>query len=229
MMARIIESSIQEVKTSKELAEAINICVCDDIIQLNQTKVIKNVTIDSDIGQNTVFTIGSEDFDKISIMIQSPNGHKYDSTSNEMTQNQALKRFQLKLSAAEPGVWSICVTKHSNQNIWTNLSVKSQPLNPKAIQMRVTLKDADNNSPPIIATEIRKGNDCVVGADVSATVDKPDGTQSELKLLNFRNIYCNYFTDYCGCGRYNVTVLAQNKSFNCQLKSLTSKTSGESQ
>ena len=93
--------------------------------------------------------------------------------------------------------------------------------------MRVTLKDADNNYPPIIIAEIRKGTDVVIGADVTATVDKPDGTQSQLKLNNYNNVFCNYFTDYCGGGRYNVSVLAQNKGSNCRLISVISGTAGK--
>ena len=127
MMARMIEAAIQEVKTSKESAESVIISVCDDILHFNQTMVIKNVTIDSDIGRNTVFTIGSEDFDKISVSIQSPNGHKYDSSSSELIRNQALKRYQLKPKKEETGVWYITLTKHSNQTINANISVKSQP------------------------------------------------------------------------------------------------------
>ena len=92
--------------------------------------------------------------------------------------------------------------------------------------MRVSLIDADSNSPPIIVSEMRKGNEVIIGAEVVATIERPDGTQTQLKLNNYDNIYCNYFTDYCGAGRYNVTVLAQNKAFNCKLKSLSSKTIG---
>ena len=225
-MARVIEATIQEVKTGKELAEVVNISVCDDIVSIKQQSITKTVTIDADIGRNTVFTIGSEDFDKISLSIESPNGHRYDSSSREMTKNQALKRFQLKLTAAEPGVWSINLNKHSNQSIEANVSVKSQPLKSNAIQMRVSLIAADSNSPPIIVSELRKGKEVIIGAEVMATIDRPDGSQRQLKLNNYDNIYCNYFTDYCGAGRYNVTVLAQNKAFNCKLKALSSNTVG---
>jgi hypothetical protein len=105
--------------------------------------------------------------------------------------------------------------------------VTSQPFNPNAIQMRVTLKDADNSSqmPPIIIAEIRKGNSAVIGAQVMATIDKPNGTQTQIKLENHNNIYCNYFTDYCGSGRYNVCVLAKSEANVCQLKSLNNKSS----
>ena len=227
MTVRVIEASVQEFKECKELAEVHRICVCDHIIRLTEIRVIKNVTIDSDIGRNTVFTIGSEDFGKISVCIYSPNGHKYDSTSTEFNKNENLKRIQFKPKVTEPGVWSISLIKHSKQTICVSVSVKTQPFNPNPIQMRVSFKEADSNSPPIIITEIRKGSEAVIGAEVTATVDKPDGTQNKLKLINYNNIYCNFFTDYCGGGRYNVTVLAQNKGSNCQLMSLSSRTIGK--
>ena len=86
--------------------------------------------------------------------------------------------------------------------------------------MRVSLIDANSYSPPIIVWQLLKGNKVIIDAEVVATVDKPNGTQSQLKLNNYDNIYCNYFTDYCGADRYNLTVFAQNYEFNCKLKSL---------
>jgi hypothetical protein len=59
--------------------------------------------------------------------------------------------------------------------------------------------------PPIIFVQIPKGSDAVIGAEVTATIDKPNGTQTNVKFNNL-NIYCNYFTDYCGSGRYNVSL-----------------------
>ncbi len=225
MAARVIESAIQEVKTCTEMSEAFTISICNEIVIIGHQSVNKTVIIDPDIGRNTVFTIGSEDIDKFSLSITSPNGHKYDSTSNELIKNQSLKRYQLKPKKTESGIWTIGFVRHSKQTLFTTVSVTSQPLNPNAIQMRVILKDADNSSqmPPIIIAEIRKGNNAVIGAQVIATIDKPNGTQTQIKLENHNNIYCNYFTDYCGSGRYNVCVLAKSVPNVCQLKSLNNK------
>jgi len=219
MAIRVIESALTETKVNKELNESLTISVCNDLIAVNQfvdTKVI----IDSDIGRNTNFTIGSEDIDKFSVSIISPNGQIYDSNSKEFTKNMSYKRYQLSLRNAECGVWSLRFVKHSNESLSATLSVTSQPLNPNAIQMRVWLKDADIDSktPPLIFAEIRKGNEAVIGAEVIATIDKPDGSQTNVKLNNYNNIYYNYFTDYCGSGRYNVSVLANNTENNCQLR-----------
>jgi len=221
MAARVIEATIQEVKTCKELGEALTLTVCNDLIAINQQSVNKYVIIDPDIGRNTIFTVGSEDIDKLSLSVTSPNGHKYDSTSSELIRNQSLKRYQLKLNrSAESGVWSVNFIRHSNKAISATISVTSQPLNPNAIQMRVMLKDADINSqmPPLIFAQISKGNNAVIGAEVMATIDKPDGTQSKIRLNNYNNAYINYFTDYSGSGRYNVSVLARSLENNCQLK-----------
>jgi hypothetical protein len=221
MAIRVFESAFQEVKTSKEMSEAITICVCNELIAINYQSIAFKVIIDSDIGRNTNFIIGSEDIDKFSVTITSPNGQKYDSTSSEFSRNLSLKRYQLKPKNTEPGVWLISFVRHSNQTLSATVSVTSQPINPNAIQMRVMLKDADINSqtPPVIIAEIRKGSDAVIGAEVMATVDKPDGTQTNVKLNNYNNIYINYFTDYCGSGRYNVSVLAKNETNNCRLNS----------
>jgi len=225
MAARVIEATIQEVKTCTELSEAFTLTVCNDLISIGQQSVVKKVIIDSDIGRNTNFTVGSEDIDWFSLSITSPNGQKYDSTSSELVKNQSLKRYQLRLRSAESGFWSINFIKHSNKAISATVSVTSQPLNPNAIQMRVCLKDADINSqtPPIIFAELLKGNNAVIGAEVMATIDKSNGTQTRIKLNNFNNVYINYFTDYSGSGRYNVSVLAEG--YNCQLKPIRGGTS----
>jgi len=217
MAVRVIESALQEVKICKELSESITIEVCKDLIVISQQIVDKKVILDSDIGRNTNFTIGSEDFDKFSVSLISPKGQKYDSNSNEFTKNLSLKRYQFKLKSAETGVWTIKFERHSNQTISATISVTSQPIDPNPIQMRVWLKDADINTqtPPLIFAQIHKGTDAVVGAEVMATIDKPNGTQTNVKLNNLNEIYCNYFTDYCGSGRYNVSVLANGKSNIC--------------
>jgi hypothetical protein len=91
--------------------------------------------------------------------------------------------------------------------------------------MRVWLKDADINTgmPPIIFAQIRKGSDAVIGAEVTATIDKPNGTQTQIKLENHNNIYCNYFTDYCGSGRYNVSVSCNNETKKSHTRSFQNK------
>jgi hypothetical protein len=218
MAVRVIESAFQEVKISKELSESMTIEVSKDLIAIIEQTVNKTIIIDSDIGRNTNFTIGSEDFDKFSVSLTSPKGQKYDSTSSEYVNNQSLKRYQFKLKSAEPRIWTISFVKHSNVNICATISVTSQPLNSNATQMRVWLKDADINTgmPPIIFAEIRKGSDAVIGAEVTATIDKPNGTQTNVKLNNLNDIYCNYFTDYCGSGRYNVSVSAKSELNICQ-------------
>ncbi len=188
--------------------------------------VNKNVFINSDIGRNTKFIIVSEDFDKFSVSMTSPKGQKYDSTSREYVKNRSLKRYQFKLKSADPGIWTISFVKHSNVTICATISVRSQPLNSNAIQMRVWLKDADNKTvmPPIIFAEIRKGSDVVVGATVIATIYKPNGDSTQVKLENHNNIYCNYFADYCGSGRYNVSVWSRNFG-DCSLITSHSKQS----
>ena len=127
MMARVIESTSQEVSTRGEKAEVFYISICNHIVVIKHRSLTKSVTIDPDIGCNTVFTIGSQDFNNISLSIESPNGYKYDSSSPELTSNAGLKQYQLKLSTAEPCVWSINLNNHSKQTIEANITVKSRP------------------------------------------------------------------------------------------------------
>jgi hypothetical protein len=218
MAIRVIESAFIEAKANKELNETLTIGVCNELITIKRF-VEKQVIIDSDIGRNTNFTISSENIDQFTVSITSPNRQLYDSSSDEFTKNQSYKRYQLRVKNAESGVWTIAFKKHTNDILSANISVTSQPLNPNAIQMKVWTKDADINTgmPPLIFALLRKGNETVIGADVIATIDKPNGTQTDIKLNNYNNVYCNYFTDYSGPGRYNVSVLAKNSDNNCQL------------
>ena len=219
MIARVIQATIQEISVGKEMAEIIFVSVCDDIIELNQSITTKTVVIDPDIGRNTTFFIGSESYERITVVIRSPNGSRYDISSPEMSKNSTLKRYEFKVSKAEAGVWTITLTRSGSQNFSANISVKSQALGGSAVELRTTLIDADSTTPPIIVAKLNRGNDFVIGAQVSATIDRPDGTQSQLLLKNYDNIYANYFTDYCGVGRYNVSVRADGSS-QCRLTSI---------
>ncbi len=210
MAARVIENAIEEVKSSKEINEVYSVIVYNEIVVLNEISITKNILIDSCIGLNTVFTISSENIDKFSVSIKSPSGKMFNVSSDGLVRDETLKLLKLKLRNSESGIWKIYFLKHSNQILQAGLSVTSQAINPNFARMRVWFKDENiaTKMPPLIFTELRKGNTAVIGADVMAIIDKPDGTQASLKLDNYHDIYCNYFTDYCGPGRYNFSVSA---------------------
>ncbi|CAG2116982.1 unnamed protein product, partial [Medioppia subpectinata] len=83
-------------------------------------------------------------------------------------------------------------------------------------ELQVFLRPSKDTCPPIIACRLCKGDDPIVGAIVTATVDRPGGTQTDHQLNLFHNegYYYTFYTDYSGAGRYNVCVRAVNDGNN---------------
>ncbi|CAG2164507.1 unnamed protein product [Oppiella nova] len=220
MMARIMEAAMQEVITSKEMAEVVTISVVNEILTINDSTDTRDipVPIDPDIGRNTQIQVRSEDIKSIELDITSPSGTIFSTTGGQVSKRLELKQCQLYMDESEPGVWSIRVSKQCEPAVKIHVIVESEATGAHAIEMKVFLIAPDADCPPTIACKLCKANDPIVGAMVTATVDRPNGSQTDLSLNNYNNegYYYGYYTDYSGTGRYNVSVLATNDGYNTE-------------
>ncbi|CAG2163317.1 unnamed protein product [Oppiella nova] len=213
MIARIMEAAMQEVITSKEMAEVVTISVVNEILTIDDStdSAEIQVPIDPDIGRNTQIQVRSEDIKFIDIDITSPSGTTYSTNGGQVLKRLELKQCQQYMDETEPGVWLIKLNKHCGQAVRAHVKVESEATGVNAIQMNVQLRAPEADCPPIIVCTLSKANEPVVGAVVTATVDRPNETQTELPLNNYyEGFYYGYYTDYSGTGRYNVSVLATN-------------------
>ncbi|CAG2163496.1 unnamed protein product [Oppiella nova] len=224
MMARVISAAMEEVNMSTEMAEVVIVSVYNDIVVLDDsrdTQVI-NIPIDSDIGRNTSLQVNSQDIDLLEISVISPSGRIFDTTSGQFPKDFALKRAKLLIDTCEPGQWRVQLSKQgkAHKTIRAQVVIQSEPKTNAVIELNVCLRAPDVDCPPLIVCRLHKSDEPVVGALLTATVDKPSGTPTELALNRYHTsgYYYNYFTDYCGSGRYNVSVLATSNGRTTKYK-----------
>ncbi|CAG2100943.1 unnamed protein product [Medioppia subpectinata] len=216
MMARVMEAAMKEVITSKEMAEVVTHTVVNEVVVINGNTYETRVPIEADIGRNTQIHVRSEAINDIVVEITGPSGAVYSTTGGEIMKRLDLKECVLFMDSTESGLWAIKVRAKTSGTVRAHLVVESNPTGAQAIELQVFLKASEGNCPPIVASKLSKGNDPILSALVTATVDKPDGTQTNLSLSSHHNdgYYYAYFTDYSGAGRYNVSALAVDDGNN---------------
>ncbi|CAG2103760.1 unnamed protein product [Medioppia subpectinata] len=213
IIGRVMEAAMKEVITSKEMAEVVTHTVVNEVVVINGNTYETRVPIEADIGRNTQIHVRSEVIKDIDVDINGPSGAVYSTTGGgQIAKRLDLQECRLYLELTESGLWTIKLTKQSSSTIRAHLVVESNPIGANAIELRVFLRVPEINCPPIIICRLCKGNDPIVGAIVTATVDRPGGTQTDFPLNLYHNsgYYYAYFTDYSGAGRYNVSALAVN-------------------
>ncbi|CAG2103573.1 unnamed protein product [Medioppia subpectinata] len=222
MMARVMEAAMKEVVTSKEMAEVVTHTVLNEVVIIgDNTRTARNsyetrVPIEADIGRNTQIHVRSEAINDIVVEITGPSAAVYSTSGGEIMKRLDLKECVLFMDSTESGLWAIKVTAQTSDTVRAHLIVESNPTGAQSIELQVFLRAPEGNCPPIISCKLCKGNDPIVGAIVTATVDRPGGTQTDLPLNLYHNsgYYYAYFTDYSGAGRYNVSALAVNDGNN---------------
>ncbi|CAG2104007.1 unnamed protein product, partial [Medioppia subpectinata] len=224
MMSRVIETAMKEVITSKEMAEVVTHTVVNEVVVISGNTYETRVPIEADIGRNTKIQIRSEAIKNIDVNITGPSGAVYSTTGGGQIAKQLdLKECILYLELIESGLWTIKLTPQVPTAVRAHLIVESNPTRAQAIELQVFLREQEGIYPPIMVCRLCKGNDPIVSAIVTATVDRPDGTQTDFPLNMFhdRGYYYAYFTDYSGAGWYNVSVLAINNGSNTTYRGIS--------
>ncbi|CAG2101383.1 unnamed protein product [Medioppia subpectinata] len=220
MMARVMEAAMKEVITSKEMAEVVTHTVVNEIVVINGNTYETRVPIEADIGRNTQIHVRYEAINDLEVEITGPSGVVYSTTGGEIMKRLDLKECVLFMDSTQSGLCAIKVMAQTLGTVRAHLIVESNPTGAHAIGLQVFLRASEVNCPPIVSCKLCKGNDPIVGAIVTATVDRPGGTQTDLSLglYHKEGYYYAYFTDYSGAGRYNVSALAVNDGNNTTYK-----------
>ncbi|CAG2103837.1 unnamed protein product [Medioppia subpectinata] len=217
MLGQVMEAAMKEVITSKEMAEVVTHTVVNEVVVINGNTYETRVPIEADIGRNTQIQIRSEAIKDIDVDITGPSGVVYSTTGGgQIDKRLDVKECRIYFKSTESGLWTIKLTKQISSPVRAHLVLESNPTGAKAIDLQVFQRPPEINCPPIVVCRLCKGNDPIVGAIVTATVDRPGGTQTDLPLNIYHKegYYYAYFTDYSVAGRYNVSALAVNDSNN---------------
>ncbi|KGL93081.1 Epithelial chloride channel protein, partial [Charadrius vociferus] len=175
------------------------------------------VPVDKTVGKGTFFSIAwniSQPF----FFMRDPKGKEYGSLDfiiNDLTQNAA----RLSISGtAEVGDWQFCIKNIHTGTQDISVTATSRPASSSVPPVIVTAHMNRANTafnPVVVYAEVSQGFLPILGATVTATIEKDGAAAVNLELLDngagadtIKNdgIYSRYFTSLQGIGRYSVKV-----------------------
>ncbi|KAM9685251.1 calcium-activated chloride channel regulator 2-like [Trichechus inunguis] len=176
------------------------------------------VTVDSSVGNDTIFLVTWQTSGPPEIVLFDPNGRKYD--TNNFTNNLALQTARLWIpGTAMPGHWTYTLnnTHHSLQALKVTVTSRASSLAvpPATVEAYVERDNTHFPHPVMIYANVRKGFYPIVNATVTATIEPETGDPVALKLFDdgagadvIKNdgIYSRYFFSFAVSGRYNLKV-----------------------
>lgn len=233
-----LDSAFLDSVTSQADLEFQPVQIADETIKLTSPITYKKIDLDKELGKNTVFTFTSKDIKNVDVVLKSPNGQIFNSSSSEYTKDTLNKlRIEIKLSESESGSWTVIIRRSGSTGVAVSNSVISEPKDPRIqpVRVRSWLSDVQLHYPAHakVYAEVKKGYDAVVGAKVKAVIDRPLGSPVEVFLKDNGagpdvsendGIYSGFFTQFNGNGRYAVVANVINDG-DAKLK-IGSKASG---
>ncbi|XP_070559929.1 calcium-activated chloride channel regulator 1-like [Ptychodera flava] len=180
--------------------------------------------IDATIGKNTKFFFLWAT-SQISVIVRRPNGGVIDDSSPEYRLDNPRKSVYVEISGiAEPGEWFYEISGPSQS---VQVSIQSG-VRDGALPIRVSTSTSDTlvtEIPPSISiyTQVRLGYTPIIGADVTATVERPASYPPvDVKLLDngagadikkddgvYSGVFLDFVTATCPDCRYNIKVNAK--------------------
>ncbi|NXN63654.1 CLCA1 regulator, partial [Himantopus himantopus] len=178
------------------------------------------VPVDKTVGNNTFFSI-TWNISQPFFFLRDPKGKEYgslDFTIDDSIQTTA----RLTISGtAEVGDWQFCIKNIHTATQSVSVTATSRPASssvpPVSLAAHVNRANTAFN-PVVVYAEVSQGFLPVLGATVTATIEKDGAAAVILELLDngagadmIKNdgIYSRYFTSLQGTGRYSVKVNAQ--------------------
>ncbi|XP_019622123.1 PREDICTED: epithelial chloride channel protein-like [Branchiostoma belcheri] len=184
-----------------------------------------HVYVDTSVGEDTTFSVSWLDGRRPGVTLEPPVGPVitegdpiYDVTSDTIT-------IEIPGTAA-PGKWAFNITNTAPNDQDVTIIVTSNAVNdtePIKVTAQVSAVSLDYSSSQPTAlrvyASVRKGYLPVVGATVTAFIEKPDGQVEEITLLDngagadvtkSDGIYSRYFFRFTANGRYGFSVNANN-------------------
>uniref|UniRef100_F7DXL2 Chloride channel accessory 2 n=2 Tax=Ornithorhynchus anatinus TaxID=9258 RepID=F7DXL2_ORNAN len=176
------------------------------------------VTIDSDVGNNTVFVVTWQSGGPPEIEILDPNGEKYSRENFENSSASQLAYLRIP-DAAAAGHWTYMLNNTNDFSQALKMTVMSRASDP--IMSPATVKAQVNKDvtrfphPVIVYADVRKGYYPILEANVTAIIEPESGDPVSLELFDdgagadvAKNdgIYSRYFFSFAGTGRHSLKV-----------------------
>lgn len=212
-------SAVEEQYDSEERPASIMNQDTRNITGTSQTWI---VPIDPELGHNTLFFLSSASMESLNITIESPSGMVFDKTSPSVRKTK--NDFVLKLEDSETGDWKVTATSPTPDVKSITFNVKSAPRDIEIQPIRVYpwLSDVkiEFPKPEKIFVEVKKDYYAVLNLDVKALVEA-NGTKTALDLRDDGvgadlvandGIYCGFYSEYKGDGRYMVKAKVESTS-----------------
>lgn len=179
-----------------------------------------NFTIDNGMGNGTKLFIFTNSTVQLNVTVFDPTGK----VCSKCVVISEPGRVIINIPApAMEGAWKAAVQSLSGGQPMINLRVYSKAKNASQppISLHVIMNRAVVNGPleAKIFAEIVKGGNAVVGANVTAVVERPEGASVRIPLYDDGTgadvtandgMYSAYFTQFNGKGRYSVVVSAED-------------------
>ncbi|XP_039272202.2 calcium-activated chloride channel regulator 1-like isoform X1 [Styela clava] len=190
--------------------------------------VSSTVAIDGSVGKNTVFTF-TWDIQEPTIEITPPGqsciySNRISSQKNycdgspihEVEEQFSSVRFVIPETVVKSGIWEYTIQSSvSDESTVTVTSTATTGGNPVTVEAKILSSDVSQNKAAVIIAEVFRNSLPVLGASVNATVVRPDGTTSDVILLDngkgadFKRddgVYSKYYSNFNSKGRYYVEV-----------------------
>ncbi|XP_069497828.1 calcium-activated chloride channel regulator 1-like [Ambystoma mexicanum] len=182
----------------------------------------KTVAIDSTVGKET-FCVVTWQTQHPFIQVVDPFGGTY--SNGDFISETETKTARLQIpGTAHAGDWSyhLCNTHSSAQVLSLTVTSRASNDNVPPLNLKAHMNKDTNRfpNPMIVYAEVSQGYLPVLGANVTATIVTPRGTEKILELYDsgagadvVKNdgIYSRYFTAFDGDGRYSLKVRAEGR------------------
>ncbi|KAJ8022744.1 Calcium-activated chloride channel regulator 4A [Holothuria leucospilota] len=189
------------------------------------------VFIDSTIGNRTTFEFIyyiNKKKSPVEVVVTSPSGEKYKRSTAGYAEDLTFHIISIRIpGTAEPGLWTFDVTSRHPTDVELLVSVTSYPsqfgVEPIVAKAELSSSGIDlSGGDPLIAfAEIRQGFNPVINCRVIATIDGPNGTSVDIKLLDNGagaditsrdGIYSRFVTKIADLGFYGIKIRVDNNN-----------------
>ncbi|GIY50789.1 calcium-activated chloride channel regulator 1 [Caerostris extrusa] len=223
--ASALDSAFLESITSQADIELQPVQLKDEVFTLDEDILTKYINIDEELGKDTSFTITSRHIDRVGdVVLRSPSGIIHDSKSPFYSRDDILRqRIQISIPETEHGKWEVIFRRRGDFPVAVGFAVTSEPVDVRdqPIRVRSWLNEIQLKFPAHakVYAEVKKGYLAVIGASVTATVERPMGATVDVELRDDGlgadvtendGIYTGYFTHFNGNGRYAVIARVSN-------------------
>ncbi|XP_006984807.1 calcium-activated chloride channel regulator 2 isoform X2 [Peromyscus maniculatus bairdii] len=190
--------------------------VCETVQPQHQ--LLNSVTVDSAVGNDTIFVVMWQTSGPPEIILLDPSGRKYN--TSDFVINLAFRTAIIQFpGTAKPGHWTYILnnTHRSPQALKVTVASRASSLavSPATVEAFAERDSTYFPQPVIIYANVRKGLYPILNATVVATVEPEAGDPIVLQLLDNGagadvikrdGIYSRYFFSFAVSGRYSLTV-----------------------